>query len=299
VNTSVNGPEVLSYWFNVQHGSLVVLMDDREYRFHGPAKGLESWQRSWLTIPPGSHRVSWKYEPYLSSGPPALLDEVRLMGEGRVFIRTCPEITPLMAGSFQFAVPFSGASVRWAAEGLPDGLGINASTGTITGVPARRSVWPLKLRLYGSSGDSDEILATLDASIPIEEALDWPNSWWNSGEEPGARWFGQNLASHDGSDAVRSPRTPQGKSRSLTTSVAGPGTLRWWWQIPAASAGDRCLLTLDGSRKLSEIKGPGDWRQEEAVIPGGYHELSWNWITDDAGDPAEESVTVDSVGFGP
>lgn len=299
VNTTVSGPDTLSYWSDVKSGRIILLLDDREVRSHGPGKSVRGWQRSWLPIPSGSHRVTWRYEPYLNATPSALLDDVRLLSEGRPFITMEPNISPLESGTLNFPVAASGPSIGWIPEGLPEGVLFNTGTGTLTGSPARRGIWPLRLRLNADGGDSDDVFATLDCSIPISDSLDWPNTWWNPGEEPSTRWFGQNVITRDGTDAVRSPQTPRGKSRSLLTSVSGPGTLRWWWHIPAASAGDRCAFSIDSRPRTVEIAGPTPWKQEAVAIPAGYHNISWRWVTDEAGDPAAEAVILDNVSLTP
>lgn len=298
VLTSVTGPDVLSYWVRVANGRVSLLLDGKEYRSHGPRQALPLWQRAWLAIPPGPHTVTWKYETNLQQGPSAWLDDIHLGSEGGVFIRHRPEIGPLPSGAFDYAVPFSGAGA-WSAAGLPAGLTLNAESGVITGTLAGRGMWPVRLTLTGMTGDRDDVFALINAAIPAAEAVDLPNSWWDTGPEPAASWFGQDAVSHDGRNAMRSPPVPSGGSSALTTTLSGPGTLRWWWHIPAGSSGDTCSFAIDGGKPLVSLSGPAAWKQESVSVPSGLHEVSWRWIPDGTGDPGTEAVFIDEVSVVP
>jgi hypothetical protein len=160
-------------------------------------------------------------------------------------------------------------------------------------------IWQVRVTLQGTNGDRDDVFARIDTSIPPADAVDLPNSWWNTGPEPGACWYGQDAVSHDGRDAMRSPPVPPGGTSSLTTTLAGPGTLRWWWHIPAGTAGDSCSFVIDGGKPLVTLSAPSPWTEASMEIPEGLHELSWRWVTDTAGDPDTEAVFVDQVSLTP
>ena len=276
-----------------------MLLDDKEYHALRAKRSVLDWQRVWLPIPAGRHRVTWKYEPFQGRTPTAWLDEVRLRSDGRVFLQQEPVVKMQENGTISHSVPRAGTAVVWSAAGLPEGLLVNPGSGAITGTPAKRGIWNARLFVDGNSGDHDDVLMFIDASIPPMQALELPKSAWNTGVEPGAKWFGQNALTHDGTDAMRSPPTPPGSTRSLTTTMQGPVTIRWWWRIPAASAGDGCACVLDGAAVLAQVTGVNEWRQATASIPGGIHEVSWRWRTDAGGDPAAEAVILDELSIVP
>ena len=60
-------------------------------------------------------------------------------------------------------------------------------------------------------------------------ALDDGRLTWMSGGS--ANWIPQVEVSHDGQDAVRSGRVTGDDVSTLTTVVAGAGTLSWWWKL--------------------------------------------------------------------
>ena len=297
--TEVDGPDALSFWLRVANGRLTLLMDGKEYRSHGAGQALSGWRRDWLSIPTGRHTVTWRYEPFQNRTPTAWLDEVRLRSDGRVFLEHQPEVLMQANGTVSHAVPCGGNAFSWTATGLPAGLSLDPGSGTLTGTPVKRGIWSGRLFVDGSSGDHDDVVMVIDASIPAAEAVDLANTLWNPGSEAGAKWFGQNAITHDGSDAMQSPPSPPGSMRSLTTTFQGPRTLRWWWHIPAASAGDRCACVLDGGAVLAEITGVTPWGQATVTVPDGIHDVSWRWKTDAEGDPGLEAVVLDQVSLNP
>lgn len=299
VATEVTGPDALSYWLRVGNGRLMVLMDGKEYRSYGAGRALSGWRREWLSIPAGRHTVAWKYEPFLNRTPTAWLDEVRLRSDGRVFIEHQPEVLMQANGTVSHAVPLGGNAITWSATGLPPGLVLDPGAGTITGTPEKRGIWSTRLFVEGASSDRDDVLMVIDASIPAAEAVDLVKTVWNTGSEPGAKWFGQNSVTHDGVDAMRSPPSSPGSMHSLTTSLHGGRTLRWWWHIPDATSGDRCVCVLDGGLVLAEITGVTAWTEAVVTLPAGVHDVSWRWKADAEGDPGLEAVVVDQVSLNP
>jgi len=297
VQTTVTGPDVLSYWVRVADGRVLLLLNDREFRSHSRLHTLSGWQRAWLTIPAGTHTVRWKYESRPGTAGAAWLDDVRLRSQGRAFITQQPDIAPLPEGGFHFTVPAANASAGWAVQGLPAGLTFNAATGTISGAPQRRGVWRLNFSLQDPAGERDEVTAVLDAAIPPAEATDLPDSWWRADKKTGAKWFGQNEITHDGTDAMRTTPLPPDSSVSLTTMLEGPGILRWWWHLPSGTAGDTCSLALDGKNPLAAISATTPWKQETVAIPAGLYQVAWRFRSDAEGDPAAECAVVDQVSF--
>ncbi len=299
ISTEVDGPDEMSCWIRVANGRLTMTLDDKEFQALRAKRSTSDWQRVWLTIPSGRHRVTWKYEPFKGRTPTAWLDEVRLRSDGRIFLQQEPVVKVQENGTISHSVPRAGTAVVWSSSGLPEGLLVNPGSGAITGTPVKRGVWNARLFVDGNSGDHDDVLMLIDASISPMEALDLPKSSWNTGVEPGANWFGQNALTHDGVDAMRSPPTPPDSARSLFTTILGPATIRWWWHIPVASDGDGCVCALDGAAVLAQITGVNAWQLATVSIPGGIHQVSWRWRTDAAGDPAAEAIILDQVSIVP
>lgn len=299
LRTTVNGPDVLSYWVKVATGRVRLYLDGREYRAHGPAVTLRGWERVWLSIPAGPHELLWEFEPYGQATPTAWLDDVRLRSDGRPFIGHLPVITLQAGGNFQFTLPSSGATAAWNPVTLPPGLTLNAGTGLLSGTPLERGVWTVPFSMSLPGGASDEVYGFIDASIPPPQALELPNTWWKAVKPAETAWYGQSTLSHDGSDAMRSPPTPRRASRSLITVIKGPATLSWWWSIPAGTPGDTCLLAINGRPTAAVLTGPSGWQQASVRIPDGPQEIAWRWTSDDAGEAAEECAIVDQATITP
>src|SRR5204863_307032 len=80
------------------------------------------------------------------------LDDVRLRSQGGAFITQQPDIRALPAGTFNFTVPSANATAGWTVSGLPAGMSLNAASGTVSGMPQRRGIWPMQFFVNGPSG---------------------------------------------------------------------------------------------------------------------------------------------------
>jgi hypothetical protein len=79
---------------------------------------------------------------------------------------------------------------------------------------------------------------TLIAQVPpptLAEALDTPGWAWATGTIP---WIGQTTVTHDGVDAGQSGAISHGEQSWMETTVAGPGTLTFWWRVSSESGYD-------------------------------------------------------------
>ena len=77
----------------------------------------------------------------------------------------------------------------------------------------------------------------------------------------------------------------------LQTTVTGPGTLTFWWELVENGNWDIHLdFDLDGENKNS-LYGDSAWAQDGPyTIPPGQHTLSWTVYSDDGSNPAAAAV---------
>lgn len=125
--------------------------------------------------------------------------------------------------------------------------------------------------------------------------------------EGDAEWFPDSETSHDGLGSVRSGvigAAGEGcvVKTILKTTVAGNGTLSFWWKVvcegPDPDFGDLydyLELIVDGERPLSvtPIAGDVDWEKVEIPISGNVatHEIAWSFVKDDY----DEEVLADTA----
>jgi hypothetical protein len=127
---------------------------------------------------------------------------------------------------------------------------VSNSQGSVTSAPATLTVLP----------------------APLARAVDAPDSVWTTTSGASA-WFLQTNVTHDGIDAAESGALPQSTTTFLQTTVAGPGTVSFWWKVSSEPTNDpvlfhigriRCCSTLAAPRRRASLAKPiGDGRTSQ------------------------------------
>ncbi len=164
------------------------------------------------------------------------------------------------------ALPNSG----WSFGGWSDGS--SASNRTITVIA-------------GTNSYTATFLPSLDL------ALGASNLTWSTGGDAG--WSGQAALSHDGTAAARSGPLGNGQQAWLQTSVTGPGSILYWWEVSAAP-GDYLEFTVDGLVK-ERITGVVPWLYRAWFIGEGAHTLQWRYSKDASASNGLDAGLVDQV----
>ena len=115
-----------------------------------------------------------------------------------------------------------------------------------------------------------------------------------------SEWYGQTDASHDGVDAACTGPLLDGQDSWLQTTVTGPGTLSFWWNVSSEEGADPFELYADGER-LDAISGTnGVWRRKTIrMTGGGPHDVIWTYLKDEDGSCGEDCGWVDEVVWTP
>jgi hypothetical protein len=138
--------------------------------------------------------------------------------------------------------------------------------------------------------------SALWGQVPVETALDTTGLTWTTGGS--APWFGQTAISHDGVDAVRSGAIGDYSESWLQTTLAGPGTIAFWWR--ASSEGDADLLQFyAGSTVMSTISGGVNWQRAAFHISAGTQTLKWTYSKDGGANSGLDAAFLDEVAFAP
>ena len=131
-----------------------------------------------------------------------------------------------------------------------------------------------------------------------------------------ANWFPDVETSHDGVGSMRSGEigiadVGETTRSTLRTTVAGQGTLTFWWKVncegPDPDNGDfydYLEFTVDGERPeaVEPIAGDVDWMKVEVRIEGEAptHELAWSFVKDDWDEaPLPDIAWVDELTWTP
>ncbi|MBI4712424.1 MAG: fibronectin type III domain-containing protein [Planctomycetes bacterium] len=150
--------------------------------------------------------------------------------------------------------------------------------------------------VLGNSDYSNEVSAVPQSS-PLQEAVDNFNLTFSTGGS--ANWFKETgTAGAYDNDAARSGGILDSQSTYLQTTVTGPGTLSYYWQVSSLS-GDYLSFYVDGGQ-VAQIYGTGGgWVQKIYPIPAGSHTVKWEYAKDSSSTTGSDCGWVDKVEFTP
>jgi hypothetical protein len=131
----------------------------------------------------------------------------------------------------------------------------------------------------------------------LAQAVDATNLVWTTGGN--ASWLGQTQVTHDGVDAARSGAILDNQYSWLETTVAGPGTLGFWWKVSSEYTFDFLEFYINGSLQSGRISGEWDWEHRTFALPAGAHTLRWRYVKDSFTVVGQDRGWVDEVGFAP
>ena len=307
--TTVTGPGTVSFWWKVSSEAgkdfLRFFIGSTE---QGNISGEIDWQFVTYTLPAGSQTLKWTYAKNgsLSAGQDrAWVDQV-VLGSTPPAITTHPASQDVDSGAtVTFNVVATGTPPltyqwRYGAANLSDGgnvSGATTSTLRLTGVvPAQAGNYSVIVRNGATAAaTSSNAALTVATVLSLAAALDTTNMVWATNGTP--PWVGQNVVSHDGTDAARSGAIPDSGTTGFSTTVAGPGTLTFWWKVSSQAGSDRLRLFVNGTQ-VSEISGEVDWTLYSQNLGSGTQTLEWRYTKNSSVAVGQDRAWVDEVKFG-
>ena len=141
------------------------------------------------------------------------------------------------------------------------------------------------------------LLACETRAATLGDALDNTNLVWTTGgtwngtNYPAFAWFATNStgpfdnSTFDGVDVAISGNRNKANSESwLRTTVVGPGTLSFWWQVNSRIGCDlefSISSVLQAGLAGEAINGDSvDWQYRLFTIPAGTNVLEWKYVKD-------------------
>ena len=137
-------------------------------------------------------------------------------------------------------------------------------------------------------------LVSLAAGIEFCDAVEACGSSWTFGGA--APWFFQTNVTHDGLDAAVSGAIADSQESWMQTSVAGPGTLSFWWKVSSEAGYDYLEFWIDGVL-TNAISGEADWQQQTFALASGAHALRWRYAKDSSAVAGGDCGWVDLVAW--
>ena len=196
-------------------------------------------------------------------------------------------------GSVSETTPISGV---FTVEVMPTGAGtlqLRVNAGAVL-----KSVSGTNLSTASAIVDNTTI--TVSGTSPLATALDTTGlTWTTSGNLP---WFNQTITKNDGVDAAQSGAIGFSQVSSMETTLAGPGTLTFWWKVSSEPGYDWLTFYMDNVEQtgsLAKIAGEVVWVQKTVSIPAGSHVVRWSYSTDSSIAAGSDAAWVDQVVYTP
>jgi hypothetical protein len=131
---------------------------------------------------------------------------------------------------------------------------------------------------------------------PVAVALDSSGLYYTTGGD--APWYSVSSESHDGVDAMRSGAISHNQSSWLQTTVTGPGTLSFRWNVSSESVSrDYLSFSIDGVQN-QKIGGTNQtWSVKTVNIEEGVHVLQWKYLKNSSASLGEDCGWLDQVSW--
>lgn len=113
----------------------------------------------------------------------------------------------------------------------------------------------------------------------------------------GTGWFITSDDTNDGIDSASPAPVPDGASSSMSTTVTGPGTLRFHWRVSSEEFDDFLSVAIPSASIYQEISGDTLWEEQVLTLPAGTHEVTWSYTKGPSGSSYQDSAWVDQVRF--
>jgi uncharacterized delta-60 repeat protein len=126
----------------------------------------------------------------------------------------------------------------------------------------------------------------------LGEALNATNLTWTTGGS--AAWVVEATDTHDGVLAVQSGAITHSQETWIETTVAGPGSISFWWSVSSESGSDYLEFLTNGVL-ASRISGEVGWQTQSHTLGAGNQVLRWRYSKDSIGSSGQDKGWVDQV----
>ena len=137
---------------------------------------------------------------------------------------------------------------------------------------------------------------SLAVGIAFCEALEACGFDWTLGGN--ANWLYQTNVAQDGIDAAASGTIADSQETWMQTTVAGPGTVSFWWKISSEQGWDYLEFWLDGAL-TNRISGEVNWQSQSLALGSGAHVLRWRYAKDSSATNGSDRAWVDGLAWAP
>lgn len=146
------------------------------------------------------------------------------------------------------------------------------------------------------AGTSSVAVLTVIPTVPLQFALNNSLTWTST--PPVSPWYGQTNISHDGVASAQTFLLADSQQAVLKTTVAGPGTLTFWWKVSSQTNADILSFGYGGSN-LVQISGEAGWLAVTNYVPAGSQDLTWTYSKNASLVNGQDAAWVDEVTYTP
>ena len=259
--------------------------------------GFTGWENPSILVPAGTHTIKWvfvKTAVTTLGADTAWLDQVVITTDLLPVITSAASAGGQQGLSFTYQITATNSPDFFTAQGLPDGLQVNANTGAITGLPAEAGPFNVTIGAGNEAGTGTAVVAVLIQPAPtsLGEAFDQPGrAFPTSGDEP---WFAQSTVTSDNKDALQSGPVGNSSNSIIETDVSGPIAVSFHWKISSEQGRDFLRFAIDGPT-VAQISGEVDWQQRTFTLPEGIHRLRWTYQKDSSQAVGEDAAWLDKL----
>lgn len=138
----------------------------------------------------------------------------------------------------------------------------------------------------------DKVELTDPAADPIAEAVDYPGlTFSHSGN---GDWFSQTTTTYFGGDAAESADISNSQTSTMTTTITGKTSVKFYWKVSSESSYDYLRFYIDGVLQ-DQISGTVNWTQKTYSVSSGSHTLTWTYYKDYSVSSGSDCGWVDKL----
>jgi endonuclease/exonuclease/phosphatase family metal-dependent hydrolase len=193
----------------------------------------------------------------------------------------------------------AAASAPWLSLDLPGGILAGTSSVPVE-VSLNAAAADLPMGTYAATlvfsnltgGTALTQSLFLAVGVVFCEAVDACDLAWSFGGN--APWIFQTDVTHDGQDAAASGTLTDSQESWMQTTVAGPGSLSFYWKVHSEANWDFLEFWINGVR-IHRISGDVDWQMQTYEFGDGDHLLRWRYMKDGSVSVGADRGWVDAV----
>jgi len=296
IEFTVNGPARLAFQWKVSseknYDYLVLAVDGyvKDY-----ITGEQDWKLSSTDMGSGPHNVDIYYvkdEATAKGQDKGWIDEMVITPTNAAPVMTAETVQAYQGVYFRHSLTATNAPSTFAADNLPTGLTLHASSGLIYGSVTAIGSYPVTVYATNTFGTSTAVITIVVGTVTqgLAEAIDAPTQPITTTGD--LTWIPQRLYTHDGSDAARSGAITDLQQTTMSTTVTGPCKVSFYWGISSEQDYDFMRFYIDAVEKVA-ISGELGWTRKDFILAAGTHTLKWTYSKDEATASGLDSGLVD------